>query len=571
MKAVRTFVLLLSLIWLIPAFSQDNRGISQLRKQLLYHVNDTTGIRLNYLLSLRYATSGTYNGDSALYFAGRALEMSRIFNDNSLLYDIYTQYSNVLQISGNYSIAMEYLFTYLGILDSGPKSSGDKLKVMEQYLKVYTLIANCYIGLNELDKSLEYYNKSLALCDEIRKENPSFDYEAKTVVIYSNLGSVYINKWEFDKALQYYRLTLRYLEKENNPSYLSSAYNNIGIIYKAKEQYDSAFFYYHKALEIRLKQNDLRGLAQVYTNIGDCYYQVKDYRKAISTLNDAMSLGRKTGALSTQMKAANFLSDAYAKVDDYKNALAMQKLFKQLNDSIINDNNIKRTTQLELQYQFDKKQKEREIEQKIELAIKDRKALVAMLTAGILLLSCLVLILFLILFRYRMSRTKLIQQNLELESKHLQLEKQHLNEDLEVRNKELTTHVMYLLRKNEFLISISEKLDQIRGSLDPATAKQVQDIIRELKSNVDSTVWEEFEVRFQQVHRDFYQKLNASFPDLTPNEKKLCAFLHLNMTTKDISGITFQSPKSIQVARTRLRKRLGIDHDENLVSFLQQL
>jgi tetratricopeptide (TPR) repeat protein len=571
MGARRIILILFSALWLLPAFSQDNRGIPQLRKQLLYHVNDTSGIRLNYLLSLKYAASGTYNADSALYFAGKAMELSRILDDDALLYDIYTQYSWILQISGNYSIAMEYLFAYLEILDNRSKSDSQDLKAMEQYLKVYTLIANCYIGLNELDKSLEYYNKSLALCESIRRENPAFDYESKVVVIYSNLGSVYINKWEFDKALQYYRKTLGYLEKGNNPGYLSSAYNNIGIIYKAKMQYDSAFLYYNKALQIRLNQQDLRGLAQVYNNIGDCYYQVKDYRKAISTLNDALSLGKKTGALSSQMKAANFLSDAYAKVGDFKNALAMHKLFKQLNDSIINDNNIKRTTQLELQYQFDKKQKEREIEQKIELAIKDRKALVAMLTAGILLLSCLVLILFLILFRYRMSRTRLIQQNLELERKHLQLEKQHLNEDLEVRNKELTTHVMYLLRKNEFLISVSEKLDEIRGSLDPATGKQLQDIIRELKSNVDSTVWEEFEVRFQQVHSDFYQKLNVSFPDLTPNEKKLCAFLHLNMTTKDISGITFQSPKSIQVARTRLRKRLGIDRDENLVSFLQQL
>jgi tetratricopeptide (TPR) repeat protein len=571
MKAAGTLVLLLSVFWLIPAFSQDQATVSQLRRDVEFHRNDTAGIRLNYQLSLRYTASGTYNADSALYYAGKALELSGVLNHDALLFDIYTQYSYILQISGNYSIAMEYLFTYLGILDNQSKSERDKLPDMEKYLKVYTLIANCYIGLNELDKSLEYYQKSLAMCDQIRKEDSSFDYESKIVVIYSNLGSVYINKWEFDKALQYYRMTLGYLQKENNPAYLSSAYNNIGIIYKAKEQYDSAFFYYNKALEIRKMEHDLRGLAQVYTNIGDCYYQVKDYSKAISTLNEAISLGKRTGALATQMKAANFLSDAYAKTGDYSNALAMHKLFKQLNDSIINDNNIKRTTQLELQYEFDKKQKVSELVQQMALAKKERKALVAMLVAGILLLSFMVMILFYILQRYKMAKSRLIQQNLELESKHLQLEKQHLNEDLEFRNKELTTHVMYLLKKNEFLISVSDKLMEIHGSPEQNDGKQILDIVRELRSNVDSTVWEEFEVRFQQVHQDFYHKLNEAFPDLTPNEKKLCAFLHLNMTTKDISSITFQSPKSIQVARTRLRKRLGIDRDENLVSFLQQI
>jgi DNA-binding CsgD family transcriptional regulator len=64
----------------------------------------------------------------------------------------------------------------------------------------------------------------------------------------------------------------------------------------------------------------------------------------------------------------------------------------------------------------------------------------------------------------------------------------------------------------------------------------------------------------------------ATYPDLTPNEKKICAFLRLNMSTKDIAAITHQSVHSLNVARTRLRKKLGIDGtDENLVNFLNRL
>jgi DNA-binding CsgD family transcriptional regulator len=92
-----------------------------------------------------------------------------------------------------------------------------------------------------------------------------------------------------------------------------------------------------------------------------------------------------------------------------------------------------------------------------------------------------------------------------------------------------------------------------------------------MQSNLDNTVWAEFEMRFQQVHQDFYRKLHETYPDLTPNEIKICAFLKLNMTTKDISAITFQSVKSIQIARTRLRKRMGIERDENLVAAIQAL
>jgi DNA-binding CsgD family transcriptional regulator len=131
---------------------------------------------------------------------------------------------------------------------------------------------------------------------------------------------------------------------------------------------------------------------------------------------------------------------------------------------------------------------------------------------------------------------------------------------------------LYLLRKNEFISSIINKLLSLKKSKDdPENDRWIQDILREMQSNLDNTVWSEFEMRFQQVHQDFYQKLLERYPDLTPNEIKICAFLKLNMTTKDISAITFQSVKSIQVARNRLRKRMGIPRDENLVAALQQL
>ncbi len=71
------------------------------------------------------------------------------------------------------------------------------------------------------------------------------------------------------------------------------------------------------------------------------------------------------------------------------------------------------------------------------------------------------------------------------------------------------------------------------------------------------------------MHTDFYKKLNEQFPNLSANEKKLCAFLKLNMSTKDIGSITYQSVKSISVARSRLRKKLNIEsEDVNLANYL---
>jgi len=73
------------------------------------------------------------------------------------------------------------------------------------------------------------------------------------------------------------------------------------------------------------------------------------------------------------------------------------------------------------------------------------------------------------------------------------------------------------------------------------------------------------------VHNKFYNTLNSKFPDLTPNELKLCAFLRLNMSTKEIAAITYQSYNSLSTARYRLRKKLGLDEHTNLITYLNQL
>ncbi len=118
------------------------------------------------------------------------------------------------------------------------------------------------------------------------------------------------------------------------------------------------------------------------------------------------------------------------------------------------------------------------------------------------------------------------------------------------------------------ILNVSDKLKKAKMSFKVENRKVVEDVIRDLEASSKGDFWKEFELRFQEVHSDFYHKLNELFPNLTPNELKLCAFLRLNMSTKDIAAITFLSINSINIARHRLRKKLNIDQDENLIVFL---
>jgi len=108
------------------------------------------------------------------------------------------------------------------------------------------------------------------------------------------------------------------------------------------------------------------------------------------------------------------------------------------------------------------------------------------------------------------------------------------------------------------------------SKLKPENKKVIEGVIHELDMDSGDDVWKEFEIRFQQVHQNFYKRLGHDFPDITSNELRLCGFLKLNMNTKDISSITYQSVNSIDVARSRLRQKFGLSKDANLTAFLSQ-
>lgn len=211
-----------------------------------------------------------------------------------------------------------------------------------------------------------------------------------------------------------------------------------------------------------------------------------------------------------------------------------------------------------MQFEFDKKQREEQAKQK-------EKELTYLLSGIGLALS---LVIVSLLFYLQRNKVK----NSLLEQAHLKLEKENLEKGIELKNKELTTNILHLIQKNELIDHISEKLLKIKQNVDEVSQPAMQKVVTDLQSNLRPELLKEFEFRFQQIHEDFYHVLNERFPNLSPSERKLCAFLKLNMTTKEISAITHQNIKSIEIARTRLRKKLNLTGlDYNLVTFLSQL
>ncbi|MFV0469225.1 MAG: tetratricopeptide repeat protein [Dysgonomonas sp.] len=558
------------------ALSQDKNNASSVEKDI-----KTINALIKQVNKQTEVLSDKADYDLALSYLKEAAKLSEKLDNYDLKYKVYFQYGTVLFKSGNYDIALDYLFKALKLLDQEKQEKGTSVDILKKMDKTYILMGLAYWNVNNWEKSLSYFNKSLEIIEEQEKNHcDTFYVNDRKCLIYNNIGSAYLNDKRYTEAQKYLNIALTYSKKLNNTVYASALYNNLGIISLESSDMEKAFDYYNQALQLREAANDSLGMAQTYNNLGKYYFLQKDYPKSISYAQKALEIGHKHKAsgIRSEMLAANLLSEAYAKMNDPVKALKMFKTYSELNDSIKNTDKIQYSIRLELQYQFDKQHREDELRQQIALGNKERQILIYTIVIGSLI--CFIAILVL---AYRNQRNKakhakvekerllLEQENFALETQNLLLEKKQLEQDIDIKNKELTTYVIYLSQKNEFIDSITQKLVSGNFKMNKETSQWIDSIASEMKHNIEGSTWNEFEVRFQQVNKDFYLKLNQKYPDLTTNERRLCAFLYLNMSSKDIASITFQSLKSLEVARSRLRKKMNLDRDENLTSVLQQL
>ena len=157
-----------------------------------------------------------------------------------------------------------------------------------------------------------------------------------------------------------------------------------------------------------------------------------------------------------------------------------------------------------------------------------------------------------------------------LERSLLQKEKEQLEKDLLLKTQQLNSKVTQLIEKNELVNSVIGQLRKLKNLPPGDVERHVDDIIRDLKFNTSEDFWAQFETTFGQINQSFYDNLYKAYPNLTNNERKISAFLKMNLSTKDIANITHQSIRSIEMARSRLRTKLKLSRKENLSKFLNQ-
>ncbi|MET0572725.1 MAG: triple tyrosine motif-containing protein [Pedobacter agri] len=212
--------------------------------------------------------------------------------------------------------------------------------------------------------------------------------------------------------------------------------------------------------------------------------------------------------------------------------------------------------------------------------------------SNLAILIYLVLVIIIVIFGKRAYETKLkrdsqkisdklkaeqdeiLRQEAEVNEKQIiKLQTEKLQAELASKNRELANSAMTLVYKNELLQKLSGEITKLKDEsgkkLSEDQTRKIQKVINDGMN--DERDWNLFENSFNEAHESFFKKLKAQHPDLVPNDLKLCAYLRMNMSSKEMSSLLNISLRGVEIRRYRLRKKLEVPHDKNLTEFLMEL
>lgn len=176
-------------------------------------------------------------------------------------------------------------------------------------------------------------------------------------------------------------------------------------------------------------------------------------------------------------------------------------------------------------------------------------------------------------FYKKQQERLLLKKERELERKELENQQQvmrfrneQLRQDIDSKNRELGISTMSLIKKNDFLNTVKKELQSVENG------RNLKNVIKIIDRNLnDKDDWHLFEEAFNNADKDFLKKIKSQHPELTSNDLRLCAYLRLNLSSKEIAPLLNISTRSVEVKRYRLRKKLNLKHEDSLTDYILEI
>ena len=464
-------------------------------------------------------------------------------NNDKLLAEVYTNASAIYSSKEVLDVTLEYYLKAYELYK--------KLNDKDQQSIIENNFAIVYARLNNPEKALFYFNK---VYNYQLEKNDSL----RIAQILNNMGTICL-KNSPDSALYYYRSGLKFANTINNSILNTYLTTNIARAWNDIPNSDSATFYFYRAIDLasELSNNSVKSF--VYDAYSNFCLENKNYSNAIEYALKTRKLNESNKYSFAQKSAVETLYKAYINEGNYKSATEYFEEYNEIRDSLNVEEKAVNVERLRLQQEFKSQAKIQELEA-------DKKQIKNVLIVSCLVVIILVLLLVLIRYKNRIAKSKLTQALLEAREQELQ-------NNLESKNKVLIAKAMTEMHRTDIINNILEDLRTIKfKAVKKETQSAIDIILQRLQRDLNTDTWQEFEVSFENVHQSFYNNLQLNHPDLTPKDKRLCALLYMNLSSKEISQITGQSFKSVENARVRLRKKLDITNtNSGLSEYLNSL
>ncbi|MBN2523886.1 MAG: histidine kinase [Bacteroidales bacterium] len=369
---------------------------------IFQEINDARGM-FNVYHALAYLCKERKDYDMAYEYIDLAIKYANQINDVSSQADLYNTKGNIFKDQAMFEHAIDMYFKALKFWETANDSSGMAI--------AYGSIAEMYYLQKDYKKALQYLNNKLPV--SIKMNN---NWEVSKS--YNSIASVYNARQKYDSSLLYLKKGLQLNLMMNYPSGIADSYYNLAKTYYLMAAIDSAIFYADKSIIIARNIYDRAKLSEYYVLRGKIHLKAGNNKTALQDLQKGYEIARELDIPFVISDASKLLSKIYASKNNYKVAYHMLMEHKLLDDSLNKDENIKKITQMELQYEFDKKQRKAEL-----MAEKERLAnKAAMKQQRIYIIGLSVILIFLLLLGILILR----QKNLQVKFKTIELEQKLL-------------------------------------------------------------------------------------------------------------------------------------------------
>jgi len=433
--------------------------------------------------------------------------------------------------------------------------------------KTYRLLGiTCYRTKN-YEMAEKYYQQSLSV--ELTKS----EHYMTLLNMYN--AQVFIED-RLDEAIKSLSQFLPVLESYGNKGLLMIAYLNIGGYYSINRERDKAIEYYTKSLNLAKEADCDHFMVSLHLNMAIYCITSQNFKEAAGHLDICKTIASRHNN-KEQLSTAYYLSSTmFAHQNNIDSAYYYLDKHNLLRESITNSYKTIDSYQTYVSTFLESAEKELTIaEQKITL----RNRWITTIIISAISLTLLVVFIFIFIHQKRKQQILIkeaekreLEDRLQHEKYIQKLQEENYQEILEAKIREITSYSLLLSNKNNILSQLSELTKQLSNSSKEKAAKINQEINTLITSNLNTdNERNNFMHHFNKVHPSFFDKLKEMCNNLTENNLRMCAYFRIGMSAKQVAQILNVSTETIKNGRYRLKRKLGLEEEQDLDDFIRNI